>query len=345
MKFRINLKPLALASAAITLALPMANCSNNSSAPTETATREVATATRDIIFPASLAKGDTIAIVSPAGPIDRELIDKAAAVLRAEGFVPVVYPHAYGRHGYFSGTHDERYADLEAALLDPSVKAILCSRGGYGVIHNMGRLAELPLRENPKWIIGYSDISALHALMRSAGIASIHASMAKQIMLGPDDVDNAALLGILRGEFPTYHWPASQYNRRGTVTAPLIGGNLAVLADLINTPWNVFEPGTILFIEDIAEPVYKVERIVYQLKYSGILERLGGLIIGQFTDYKPDGVHKSMEAMIYEIVKDYDFPMAFGVPVGHVDHNVPLVESSTATLTVTPDGTTLTLTR
>lgn len=345
MKYKINLKPLAVALAAITLTLPMANCNNNSSAAAGSDTREVAAEARDIIFPATLAKGDTIAIVSPAGPIDRQLIDKAAAVLRAEGFVPVVYPHAYGRNGYFSGTHDERYADLEAAIMDPRVKAILCSRGGYGVIHNMGRLAELPLRENPKWIIGYSDISALHALMRSAGIASIHASMAKQIMLGADDVDNAALLGILRGEFPTYHWAASPYNRQGTVTAPLVGGNLAVLADLINTPWDIFEPGTILFIEDIAEPVYKVERIMYQLKYSGILERLGGLIIGQFTDYKPDGVHKSMESMIYDIVKDYDYPMAFGVPVGHVDHNVPLVESSTATLTVTAAGSTLALSR
>lgn len=298
-----------------------------------------------VTYPRKLRPGDKIAIVSPAGPTDRDIVEKAAAVIRGQGFEPVIYPHAFGRNGHFSGTHDERLADLQAALTDTAVRAILCSRGGYGVVHNLDRLAALPLKDDPKWIIGFSDISALHALMASNNIASIHSSMAKQIMLGADDPDNKMLFGILRGEMPSYTFAPNEYNRTGTATGRLLGGNLAVIADLINTPFDIIRPGSILFIEDVSEPIYKVERILYQLKLSGILPNLKGLIIGQFTDYKPDGNHKRMEDMIHDIVKDYDYPIAFGVPVGHVDHNIPLIESSEATLTVTPEKVTLTLAR
>lgn len=298
-----------------------------------------------VTYPRKLRPGDKIAIVSPAGPIDRDIVEKAAAVIRGQGFEPVIYPHAFGRNGHFSGTHDERLADLQAALTDTTVRAILCSRGGYGVVHNLDRLAALPLKDDPKWIIGFSDISALHALMASNNIASIHSSMAKQIMLGADDPDNKMLFGILRGEMPSYTFAPNEYNRTGTATGRLLGGNLAVIADLINTPFDIIHPSSILFIEDVSEPIYKVERILYQLKLSGILPNLKGLIIGQFTDYKPDGNHKSMEDMIHDIVKDYDYPIAFGVPVGHVDHNIPLIESSEATLSVTPEKVTLTLAR
>ncbi len=298
-----------------------------------------------VTYPRKLRPGDKIAIVSPAGPIDRDIVEKAAAVIRGQGFEPVIYPHAFGRNGHFSGTHDERFADLQAALTDTAVRAILCSRGGYGVVHNLDRLAALPLKDDPKWIIGFSDISALHALMASNNIASIHSSMAKQIMLGADDPDNKMLFGILRGEMPSYTFAPNEYNCTGTATGRLLGGNLAVIADLISTPFDIIRPGSILFIEDVSEPIYKVERILYQLKLSGILPNLKGLIIGQFTDYKPDGNHKRIEDMIHDIVKDYDYPIAFGVPVGHVDHNIPLIESSEATLTVTPEKVTLTLAR
>lgn len=327
--------------------LPMVNCSSTTTDTSRTDGMSEAAATAvgkaPVIYPAPLRRGDKIAIVSPAGPIDRTIVEKAAAVLRAKGYEPVVYPHAYGRRGYFSGTDDERFADMQAALTDTTVKAILCSRGGYGVVHNLDRLAALPLRENPKWIIGFSDISALHALMSSNNIASIHASMAKAVMLGPDNEDNAVLFDILAGKMPSYKFKPFKYNHTGEATGRLLGGNLAVIADLINTPFDIIQPGTILFIEDVSEPIYKIERILYQLKLSGVLGNLKGLIIGQFTEYKADGVHASMEDMINKIVKDCDFPIAFGLPVGHVDHNVPLIESSQATLKVTPTEVTLTL--
>lgn len=299
----------------------------------------------EVIYPEALKPGDKIAIIAPAGPISHAPVDSAAAVLTDLGYNPVIYPHTFGRHGNYSGTIAERWADLKSAFTDPEVRAILCARGGYGVVHNLDSLATLPLREDPKWVIGFSDISALHALMASRGIASVHASMAKAMALGPDNEDNASLLAILRGEMPSYTFEANEYNQPGHAEGRLLGGNLAVIADLINTPFDIIHPGTILFIEDVSEPVYKLERIMYQLKLSGVLPNLKGLIIGQFTEYKHDELGRSTEDMIHEMVGEYSYPVAFGVPVGHVDHNIPLIESATAVLDVSADGATLTLKR
>lgn len=293
---------------------------------------------KPLIFPQPLREGDKIVFCSPAGTIKPQKVEAAADVLRREGWQVEIMPHALGKHGSYSGTADERYSDLERALLDPDVKAIICSRGGYGVVHILDRLSKLDLRENPKWIAGFSDISALHALMAVNGIASIHSSMAGQIMLGPDDPDNAALFGILRGERPAYTFDSHSFDRCGIATGKLLGGNLAVLADLINTPYDIIEPGSILFIEDVSEPIYKIERILYQLKLNGVLSKLNGLIVGQFTDYKPDDNHNDMYEMIRDMTAEYDYPVAFDVPVGHVDHNIPLIESAQVTLKVSPSG-------
>lgn len=299
----------------------------------------------DTIYPAALQPGDKIAILAPAGPIERGVVDSAATVLRTLGYRVEIMPHTFGKYGHFSGTHAERLADLRAALTDPDVRAILCARGGYGVVHNLDSLATLPLRDDPKWIIGFSDISALHALMASQGIASIHSSMARQVALGDAHPDNAPLLDMLRGAMPSYTWAPSPYNHPGRAEGKLLGGNLAVIADLIATPFDIIDDDCILFIEDVSEPIYKTERIIYQLRLSGVLDRIRGLIIGQFTDYKPDENHPTTEAMLAEALAPYDLPIAFGAPVGHVDHNIPLMESAWATLDVTPERTTLQLQR
>lgn len=291
-----------------------------------------------MIFPAPLKKGDKIAICSPAGPVKHDIVHKAIPVLEEQGWIPVVMPHALGKFGHFSGTDDERFDDMKSAILNPEIKAIICARGGYGVVHNLDRLAQLPLRDNPKWIVGFSDISALHALMASNGIASIHASMCAAIQKGKDDPDNDALFRILAGERPAHIFDAHPYDRHGIAAGTLLGGNLAVLAELINTPYDIIKPGTILFLEDVAEPIYKIERIFYQLKLSGVLENLAGLIVGQFTEYKPDDNYKAMEDMIRDITANCKYPIAFNVPVGHVDHNIPLIESAKVTLKVSPSG-------
>ncbi len=293
---------------------------------------------QEIIYPKPLKEGDTIAILSPAGIVSPEHVKYSIPVLEAQGWKVKVMPHTLGCWGNYSGTTSERLADLEDAFLDPDVRAILCSRGGYGVVHLLDSLNRLPVEKDPKWVIGYSDISALHAFMSTKGIASIHASMTSHIRKGADDIDNKALFEILQGKAQAFTFNGHQYDRLGQCSGKIIGGNVAVIAELINTPYDIIEDDTILFIEDIAEPIYKIERIMYQLRLSGVLPRLRGLVVGQFTDYKPDSNYKNMETMIYDMVKPYDYPVAFNVPIGHVEHNIPVVESAKATLKVTDTG-------
>lgn len=292
----------------------------------------------NIIFPAPLSPGDKIAIVSPAGAVDEYKVTGAAAELRGQGWEPVIYPHALGRNGQFSGTAQERLADITAAFRDPEIKAILCSRGGYGVVHLLDELDDLDLRGDPKWVIGFSDISALHGLMASQGVASIHAPMASQIMKGTKDPDTKMLFDILRGERPAYIFPRHEYDKPGVAIGRLYGGNLAVLSELVSTPYDILKPGTILFIEDVAEPVYKVERMLYQLRLNGVLKNVKGIIVGKFTEYKPDHNYDNMYDMIRDALSDVNVPVAFDVPVGHVDHNLPLIEGATVTLKVSPEG-------
>lgn len=288
-----------------------------------------------ITFPRKLEKGDKIVIVSPAGIPVPEDVRGAADILRKEGWRVEISPNALGKSGSYSGTAEERYSDLANALTDPDVRAILCSRGGYGACHFVDRIDKLPLCDDPKWIIGFSDISVLHALMVNNGIASIHASMAKQIKLGPDNEDNAALFKILRGERPTFTFPGTVNDHLGTVDGQLIGGNFIVLMQLIHTKYNLFKEDTILFVEEVDEDIYTVERMMHHLRLSGILGKLKGIVFGQFTGYKADRNHNTMEEMLRDIVAPYNYPIAFSAPIGHVDHNIPVIEGAHITLKVT----------
>lgn len=298
---------------------------------------------REILRPRPLKTGDRVAIVSPAGIIKPQTVYRAMPVLTDCGWVTYAGAHAFDREGTYAGSDDARYSDLEEALLDPETRAIVCSRGGYGAVHLLERLNRLPLRDDPKWIVGYSDISALHALMTRHGIVSLHAPMAKHIQeRNGKDEDSQRLFSLLRGGSPDISFPGHPLNIAGKGEGVLAGGNLAVIADLISTPYDVIRPGRILFIEDIAEPIYKVERIIYQLRLSGALGVLSGLVVGQFTDYAADPNADTMEEMIWRLTADLGIPVAFGVPVGHVSHNVPLPCSMPATLSVGTDGASLT---
>ncbi|MDE5922560.1 MAG: LD-carboxypeptidase [Muribaculum sp.] len=298
----------------------------------------------DTIFPRSIAPGDKVAILSPASIINPEYVDGAGRWLRQRGYQPVVEPHTLGSGGSYSGTPAERLADFSAALADPDVRAVLCSRGGYGAVH---LIPEFPVDEwlaDPRWLIGFSDISALHAMLNSRGIVSVHASMCKALALREaDDADNSRLFSILEGARPAYGVDPHPFNRLGEASGCLRGGNLAVIADLIATPVSPFaDPeGTILFIEDIAEPIYKVERILWQLRLMGFLDRVAGIVIGQFTDYRPDRNFPDMYTMLDSALSGVTCPVAFNFPVGHVDHNLPLLSGAPATLSVTPALATL----
>lgn len=292
------------------------------------------------VIPAPLKAGDTVAIVSPASIIDPALVVGASDALRACGLNVAVGRHALGRCGTYSGARSERAADMIAALTDPQVKAILCSRGGYGAVHILQDIEPYVTAASPKWLIGFSDISALHALWHHKGIASVHGSMAKHLALYPaDDAPNTALMHILHTSTGfDLTWGHDRRNVYGSAQGRLMGGNVAVLADLLATPYSLLQTDVILFVEDIAEPIYKVERIMWQLRLAGILPRLKGLIVGQFTDYRPNDNYAHMEDMIADMVRPYGYPVAFGAPVGHVDGNMPLLESADVCLTVDSHG-------
>lgn len=315
----------------------------------------------DIIFPRPLSQGDTIAIISPATIVREEYVRGAADSLRAAGFNPIIAPHALGpSSGSYAASEQDRLNDLLASLQDTSVRAILCARGGYGCIHLIPHIPHRLLTSDPKWIIGFSDVSALHALCLSAGVASLHAPMAKHLANFPAGADTSCdasateasslLIKAITSSSPlTYESPSDPRSIPGSATGRIIGGNLAVLNGLASTPFDILAadrfPSTILFIEDISEKIYAVERMLTRLHLSGALSRISALIIGQFTDYNPDRNFPSVEEMIRFRLNQWGYdsiPVAYNYPVGHVDHNLPIIQGATATLTITPQTTTLT---
>ena len=295
------------------------------------------------LLPPPLQPGDTIAIVSPSSQVKKEYIDGAVARLQSWGYKIWMGKHAYGSYGNFAGKPEERLADLREALLNPEVKAILCARGGYGAVHLLDSIPAEEIYNNPKWMIGFSDISALHAAWLHAGVASLHAPMCKHITLEePDHPSTRHLLNILQGNIPTYRTAAHPFNRHGKARARIVGGNMAVLCGLLRTPYDLFEADTILFIEDVGERTYKIERMLYNLELAGVLPRLAGLIVGQFTEYNEDpGMCATMYEMIAARVAPYEYPVAFDFPVGHVSLNHPIIEGAEATLVVDAEGVTL----
>lgn len=302
----------------------------------------------DIQIPPPLRSGDKIAIISPATTVKEEYVTGAVEMLCRTGFKAEVMPSALGpADGSFAANLDSRLADLRNALSDPETKCILCARGGYGCVHLLPHISEEEIRRNPKWIIGFSDISALHALWLKAGIASLHAPMAKHLtLLPPDDISTASMLGILEGkQTMDYTVASSPYNRPGEAIGRLRGGNLAVLNGLAATPYDILQvdgnEDVILFIEDIAEAIYAVERMLFRLNLAGVLNRIRGLIVGQFTEYRPDRNYSTMEEMISALLSRCgidSIPVAFNFPTGHVDYNLPLIEGDRVRLTVTEEN-------
>ncbi len=276
-----------------------------------------------------------IRIISPSGAIDPSYIDGATARLRAWGYKVSEGAHARDARGRFAGTDEERLADLNEALQDESVDMILCSRGGYGMQRIIDKVAPVT-----KPIIGFSDITALHQLSGINHQPSLHGIMCKHITTLPEDSEPmVALRQLLAGAPMEYRWESHPLNRPGQAFAPIVGGNLSVLYGLQGTPYGLSKLSyqfPILLIEDIAERHYHIDRMIRNLRLSGVLAHLSGLIVGQFSDCEDD---KLMGESIYETIKeavaDYDYPVLFNAPIGHVERNMPLWLGRTARMEVT----------
>ncbi len=297
-------------------------------------------------FPTYLKPGDTIAIVCPAGYLPAAKAKACINTLKKWGFKVTKGKTLGGKSkNYFSGSFEERLADLQNQIDDPSINAILCGRGGYGTTHLLDHIDWKKFKKNPKWIIGFSDITILHTyLLTEIGVASIHGPMANAF--NEDNGINRYTLSLkdsLEGKPVHYTAKPHAQNTYGKAIAPMVGGNLSLLAHAVGTNADVDPRGKILFIEDVGEQLYNVERMLLQLKRAGKLSKLKGLVVGGFTSNKdtdrPFG--KNIEQVIYDVVREFKFPICFGFPISHEKENVAIIVGGTYRLDVSVHGTTL----
>lgn len=282
-----------------------------------------------IKIPPYLQKGDTIGLVCPAGYMPVEKVSECIRVLNENwGFTTKVGNSIGRQYHYFSGTDEERLEDLQQMLDDDSVKAILCARGGYGLSRIIDAIDFKRFKQNPKWIIGFSDITILHShIYRNYYISTIHAPMANAFNEnGYQNEFVRSLRSVLEGKKIKYQVQPHAFNRKGEAVGELVGGNLALLAHLLGTDSDLKTRGRILFIEDVGEYLYNIDRMMYQLKRSGKLDKLAGLIVGGFTDMKD--TERPFGQTVHEIIRDavaeYDYPVCFDFPVSHDEKNYAL---------------------
>jgi muramoyltetrapeptide carboxypeptidase len=280
---------------------------------------------QDIIVPPGLKKGDTIGITCPSGhlPIERTII--ARQTLESWGYKVVIGSTVGSSHFYFSETDDRRLYDLQSMLDDDNIKAILMGRGGYGLSRIIDKIDFTRFQQNPKWICGFSDITVLHSHIQSRfGIATLHCPMCGAFKM--DTVHNEDILSLQKawtGQALFNEFASNEHNRTGSAKGKLVGGNLAILAHLSGSVSQIDTDGKILFIEDVGEYLYNIDRMLLNLKRAGSLSKLKGLICGGFTDMKDTA--RPFGQDIYEIIKEkvaeYNFPVCFDFPAGHIDIN------------------------
>ncbi|HUR11478.1 MAG TPA: LD-carboxypeptidase [Flavitalea sp.] len=290
-------------------------------------------------LPPSLKQGDTIGLVCPAGYMALEKVQSCIDSLRNWG-----YQTRTGKtvgnvtENYFSGSDRERLDDLQSMLDDDTIHAIFCARGGYGLTRIIDQLNFKKFRKNPKWIIGFSDVTILHVhIYSNYKIATLHAPMAAAFNNGESENPFVqSLKKALEGKKMKYQVDPHEYNRKGEAIGELIGGNLTLLAHLVGTESDFSTRGRILFLEDVGEYLYNIDRMLYQLSRSGKLSRLAGLIVGRFTDNKD--TERPFGKSVYEIIRahtrNFDYPVAFNFPVSHEKENFALKHGKGYKLTI-----------
>jgi len=286
--------------------------------------------------PPYLKKGDKIAITCPAKSLKAPMTD-AIALLESWGLEVVLGKTINAVHFQFSGSDELRAADMQTFINDNEIKAIIAARGGYGCIRIVDEIDWTPLIKNPKWIIGFSDITVFHMQLQKMGLQSLHAQMPSTI----SDSSKAGLESLrkaLFGEAMAYDFSSCQENRNGVCEGELVGGNLTLLATCINSKNDIDYNNKILFIEDVGEYAYAIDRMIRTLDRAGKLKKLNGLLVGGFTNIKQDDppFGYSVNEIINLIVSKYDFPVCFNFPAGHLPDNRALVLGRDAMLEINP---------
>ena len=297
------------------------------------------------IFPASLKKGDKIAVISPAGSVEESQLQNGLNLIRTRGYEPVLGKNLYTKFskGYnYAGTEKERISDMNWALNDPEISAIWASRGGYGCQHLLGHLKLSDFRKNPKWYIGYSDNTVIQSYLLKNNFASIHAQTIKTSGFGVTPEGYDLTFDILKGKFPKYSIQNNSFNKSGIAEGELIGGNLALIYALLGTKYSFDFKDKILFIEDIGEKFYALDRMIMSLELAGVFRKIKGLIVGGMTLMEDEKENMNYEEsfdefsykLIAERISKYDFPVIFGFPNGHIYDNRPLIIGATISMTV-----------
>jgi muramoyltetrapeptide carboxypeptidase len=281
-----------------------------------------------IIIPPYLKTGDAVGIVCPSGYTPYSKAQTCIDTLQQWGFKLKIGKTLGNQYNYFSGTDEERLYDLQMMMDDDEVNAIFCARGGYGLSRIIDRIDFDRFKKNPKWIIGYSDITILQAHIYSQfNIASLHAPMASAFNNGGAENEFVqSLKKTIAGERSDYSCNTQFRNKQGEAEGELVGGNLSLLVHLIGTVSDVDTKNKILFLEDVGEYLYNVDRMMMQLKRSGKLEDLAGLVIGGFTEMKDTTIPfgQNVYELIFDKVKEYDYPVCFDFPVSHSERNYAL---------------------
>jgi muramoyltetrapeptide carboxypeptidase len=288
-----------------------------------------------MIQPAPLKKGDLIYITAPAKAIETEFVYFAQNYLEKQGFQVEISPNCFGNYNYFSGTDQERFADLQQGIDHPEAKAILCARGGYGCVRIVDQLQWANMLREPKWLIGFSDITVFHHRLFKLGIQSIHGTMPLNFQTNSTTALQT-LVDSITGKKPNLSWYTNPHSQIGEATGKLIGGNLSIIYSLIATNDAYYFEGNILFLEDLSEQLYHLDRMFFALKKSGILDRITGLIIGGMTDLKDTAVPFGMtiEEIILQHFTYSRIPIAFGAPIGHIDDNQAVIVGAEVELEV-----------
>ncbi|HQC07291.1 MAG TPA: LD-carboxypeptidase [Kaistella chaponensis] len=298
-----------------------------------------------IIFPQSLKKGDKIALISPAGAVEESQLEKGIKLIESNGYEPVLGKHLYTKYsnGYnYAGTEKERISEMNWAFNNEEIGAIWASRGGYGCQHLLRHVQLSKFKKKPKWYIGYSDNTVVQSFLLKNNFASIHGQTIKTSSFGVTDESYDLIFDILKGKKPTYSIAQNELNKVGTTTGTLVGGNLALIYALLGTTYSFNFKDKILFIEDIGENFYALDRMLISLDLAGVFRNIKGLIVGGMTNMGDEKDNKSYEEsfdqfaykIISERVSKYDFPVAFGFPNGHIHDNRPLMIGANITMNV-----------